>query len=260
MKKIVFFLILLYSAEAQAAGEQDLAKKLANPVSSLISVPLQGNVDCCFGPKQGYRYTLNLQPVVPVPLDDDWNLIVRTILPMVYRQAPAAGFDDRFGLGDTEQSFFLSPAKSRDGVVWGVGPVFLWPTATDRAFGTGKWGAGPTAVALRQAGGWTYGALANHVWSYAGHGDRESVSQSFVQPFLSYTFPSTFGLSLSSETSYDWGRRAWTVPINAGVSRLLKIGGRPVSVGLSGRYYARAPHDGPKWGLRFVTTLLFPEK
>lgn len=245
---------------AYADTDQELARKLANPISSLISVPFQSNYDCCFGPKDSYRYTLNIQPVVPFSLNEDWNLIVRTIVPIVYQQAPAAGFDNRFGLSDTEQSFFFSPAQSVDGITWGVGPVFLWPTATNSELGTGKWGAGPTGVILKQQGGWTYGALANHIWSYAGHSDRDALSQSFLQPFLTYTFPDTTALNLSSETSYDWTSEQWTVPINAGISKVFKFGEQRVSIGVSARYYAEAPSDGPKWGARFVTTFLFPEK
>lgn len=245
---------------ARPDAEQELAKKLANPISSLVSVPFQQNYDCCFGPKDAYRYSLNIQPVIPFSLNEDWNLIVRTIVPVVYQEAPAAGFDSGFGLSDTEQSFFLSPAQSLDGITWGVGPVFLWPTATSSELGTGKWGAGPTGVILKQHGGWTYGALANHIWSYAGHSDREAVSQSFVQPFLTYTFPDTTALSLSSESSYDWTSEQWTVPINAGISKVFKFGEQRISLGVSARYYAEAPSDGPKWGARFVTTFLFPEK
>lgn len=257
---VVWGITLAGTTVVHADQDQDLARKLANPISSLISVPFQSNYDCCFGPRDSYRYTLNIQPVVPISLNEDWNLIVRTIIPVVYQQAPAAGFDNRFGLSDTEQSFFFSPTRSSGGITWGVGPVFLWPTATDSELGTGKWGAGPTGVVLKQHGGWTYGALANHVWSYAGHRDRDSVSESFVQPFVTYTFHDTTALSLSSEASYDWRSEKWTVPINAGISKVFKIGEERVSVGASARYYAEAPADGPKWGFRFSTTFLFPEK
>ena len=155
---------------AQGGHEQDLAKQLANPVSSLISVPLQNNFDFGIGPDEdGFRYTLNVQPVIPISLTPEWNLISRTILPIIYQDEIFPGSGDQFGLGDTLQSLFLSPAKpGPGGLIWGVGPVLLLPTGTDDLLGGEKWGAGPTAVALVQHGPWTVGFLGNHVWSFAG--------------------------------------------------------------------------------------------
>jgi len=146
-----------------------------------------------------------------------------------------------------------------DGITWGVGPVFLWPTATNDELGTGKWGAGPTGVVLKQSHGWTYGALANHLWSYAGDSDRAPVSQSFVQPFVSFTFPDTTSIGLSSEMSYNWTDEQWTVPVNANLSRVFRFGEQRVSMGIGARYYAEAPTQGPRWGARLTATLLFPE-
>lgn len=247
------------NANAQQASTQELAKKLANPISNLISVPFQNTYNCCFGPIDAGRYTLNIQPVIPFSLNADWNLIVRTIVPIINQEAPAANMNNRFGLGDVVQSFFLSPKHETDGITWGVGPVFLWPTATSSMLGTQKWGAGPTAVVLKQMHGWTVGGLANHIWSYAGDSERDTVSATLLQPFMSYTFPNTVSVSLSTESTFDWTHEQWTVPIDLGVSKVFTFGKQHVSLGLTGQYYAQKPTSGPDWGARFTATFLFPE-
>ncbi len=250
------------SVSLAQADDADLAKQLSNPVSSLISVPFQYNHDCCFGPSRGHRDTLNIQPVVPLKLNEEWNLIVRTILPVVHWQEPAPTVGTHSGLGDITQSFFFSPrAPTSGGIVWGIGPVFLWPSATDDSLGAKQWGAGPTAVLLKQEHGWTYGILANHIWSYApvNSGARD-VSTTFLQPFLNHTWPDTTGITINTEATYDWIADQWTVPINLQVSRIFKFGTQPVSLSIGPRYYVETPRDGPRWGVRFSATLLFPVK
>lgn len=247
------------AAHAQeAATETDLAKQLANPVASLISVPLQNNFDFGIGPNDATRYTLNIQPVIPFKLGDDWNLITRTILPVINAESPAPGIDDAFGLGDTLQSFFFSPREPVGGWILGGGPVFLWPTATDHLLGSEKWGAGPTAIALRQTGPWTYGVLANHVWSYAGESDRGEVNATFIQPFLAYVTSTQTTFSLNTESTYDWENEQWSVPLYFIVSQMFKIGNQPMQAGIGARWYAEGPDGGPEWGVRFSLTFLFP--
>jgi hypothetical protein len=250
-------------APAAAPGQEsdaELAKKLNNPVSSLISVPFQFNYDEGYGPDKGGRTVLNIQPVVPVSLNEDWNLIIRTILPVIYqeRTSPTTGVAQ--GLGDTTQSFFFSPKASHNGLIWAIGPAFLWPTG-ESELGTKKWGAGPTVLVLKQTGGYTYGVLANHIWSYAdlGSNDRSSVSSTFVQPFLAWTSPSATTVNINSESTYNWKTRQWSIPVNLTVSQLYKFGGQRVSLGGGARVYAARDGTGPEWGVRFIATLLLPK-
>ncbi len=246
--------------QAQGESQAELAKKLQNPVANLISVPFQSNWDFGNGPKDAMRYTLNVQPVIPFSLSKDWNLIIRTIVPFIHAEATVAGGDSHGGTGDIVQSFFLSPAEPLAGWIIGAGPVFLYPSASDTALGGEKWGAGPTAVVLRQDSGWTYGILANHIESFAGNDSRDHVSATFMQPFLTYTTKTFTTLGLNSESTYDWEHEQWTVPINATLSQLLKLGPQPIQFTIGGRYYAERPRGGPDWGLRFAVTFLFPKK
>ena len=239
----------------------DLAKKLSNPIASLISVPFQLNYDHGYGPRDGDKTTLNIQPVIPISLNADWNLISRTILPVTYQDNIAGPSGSQFGLGDVVQSFFLSPSKPTDGgLIWGAGPVFLVPTATDDLLGGEKWGAGPTIVALKQDGPWTYGVLANHIWSFAGNEDRNDISNTFLQPFLSYTTSTAWTFALNTESTYDWKAKEWSVPINLTVSKLVKVNEQPISLTAGLRYWAAAPDNGPEGlGVRLGLTFLFPK-
>ena len=248
------------SDDKEKEERAELAKKLQNPVAALISVPFQNNWDFGLGPKDAMKYTLNIQPVIPVSLNEDWNVIIRTILPYIYEQEPAKGLGDKGGLGDTLQSFFFSPKEPVGGWILGAGPAIQWPTSTDNRLGTGKLGAGPTAVALRQEHGFTYGALVNHVWSFAGERDTPNVNNTFLQPFFSYTTKTYTTFSINTESSYNWDHYQWTVPINLDVQQLVKIGNRPIAFQFGYRYYADKPDNGPGWGLRFAVTLLFPQK
>jgi hypothetical protein len=166
-------------------------------------------------------------------------------MPLIYAESPVAGGDDEGGLGDIVQSFFFSPkAPTMGGWIWGVGPVFLYPSATDNVLGADKWGAGPTAVLLKQEKGWTYGMLVNHIWSFAGEDSRPDVNTTFLQPFASYTTKTFTTFGLNTESTYDWENSQWTVPINVTVSQLLKVGGQPIQLQLGGRYYAEAVPGG----------------
>jgi hypothetical protein len=257
-------LIGLLTPQASLAqqSDADLAKALSNPVASLISVPLQFNYDQDMGPgDRGERLLLNVQPVVPIGLNEDWNVISRTILPLTWQDDVVPGEGTQFGLGDTVQSLFLSPvAPTSGGLIWGAGPVFLLPTATEDTLGSEKWGAGPTVVGLRQSGPWTYGLLANHIWSFAGDGGRNEVNASFVQPFITYTTPGALTIALNSETTYDWQASEAAIPINLQLNQLFNIEGQRVQIGGGLRYWAKSSRNGPEGlGARFNVVFLFPK-
>jgi hypothetical protein len=181
----------------------ELAKKLANPIASLVSLPFQNNLDAGIGDHHGSRNTLNIQPVIPISISDKLNLIVRVVLPVIAQQNVSAIDAKESGLADAIVSTFFSPALPKKGVVWGVGPCFLVPTATNDLIATKKFGVGPTAVILKQAKGFTFGALINQIWSVAGNKDRPAVNQMFFQPFVAYNWKSGAGVVINSEMTQN---------------------------------------------------------
>ena len=236
------------AAPAGPPSAAELAKQLANPIASLVSVPFQSNWEFGVGPEEKTRYVMNFQPVMPFSLNKDWNLIARVIVPIVSQPPLVPGAAATFGISDLVTSFFVSPVKGS--LVWGVGPVLLIPTTTDPYLGTERWGAGATAVVLKQVGPWTIGGLANHIWSYGGDADRANVNQTFLQPFFTYGTKTGYSLTLQTEATANWeaasGQR-WTVPLNLAVSRVVKLGKRPMSIAVSPGYFVEKPDGGPRW-------------
>ncbi|KIN91104.1 hypothetical protein [Thauera sp. SWB20] len=254
---------LAMSPAASADSDAELAMKAQNPISAMISFPLQLNYDEGYGATgDGKKWVLNLRPVVPFDLNEDWNLISRTIVPLIDQEDFAAGGTlDESGLGDVQQNLFFSPkAPTAGGWIWGVGPALLLPTASDKVLGGEKWALGPTAVVVKQANGWTYGVLGNHLWSVAGEDDRDDISASLIQPFFGYTTRTSTTFMINTESTYDWKTETWSVPVNLMATQMLRVGGQPLTLQAGARYWADSPDGGPDgWGFRFAVTFLFPK-
>ena len=240
---------------------EKLAKAVQNPVANLISVPFQNNFNFGVGPNNAMQYVLNVQPVIPISLSEDWNLITRTVMPIINQPSPAPGIASASGLGDINPSLFLSPAKSGK-FIWGVGPTFTLPTATDGQLGHGKWCAGPAAVGLVTHGHWVVGALANNQWSFAGGGSH-NVNAMLIQPFINYNLPKGWYLTSSPIITSDWeapSDNRWVVPVGAGVGKIFRLGKLPLNAQIAAYYNVKTPEPfGADWQLRFQLQFLFPK-
>ena len=248
-------------AGEQQGGDAGLAQELTNPLADLVTIPVQINYDGNIGQQDdGWKLQANIQPVIPFELSKDLTLLTRTILPVIYQDDIFPGEGSQFGLGDTSVSLFLAPKPTPGGLIWGVGPILLLPTATDSLLGAKKWGAGPTAVALTMRGPWTVGALASHVWSFAGDKERIDISNSFMQPFVAYTMPSALTLSVQSETTYNWEIEKWSVPVNVAVAKLVRWGKLPVSLQAGVGYWLESPAPAAEgWRFRFQANFVLPK-
>ncbi len=254
-------------ALASPASAQDaaaLAKAAQNPIADMISLPFQSNTNFDVGPLENTQEILNIQPVYPVSLNDDWNLITRTIAPVISQPAFTSSQDREFGIGDVQFSAFLSPKQVAGGWVWGAGTIAQLDTATDDRLGQGAWGLGPTAVALHLGKTWVYGALVNNVWLVEEDDGRSSVNQMLVQPFVNYNFPDAPGryLTFSPIITADWkadSDQRWVVPLGLGIGQIMRFGKQPVNLQAGAYYNVERPDNAAPWQVRLQMQFLFPK-
>jgi hypothetical protein len=259
-------LLLAVAVSAQAEEEvetgaqtENLAKTAQNPIGNMISLPFQNNMNFGVGPDDRVQDVLNIQPVIPFSLGDDWNLITRSILPVISQPAP--GDDRTDGIGDLNVTGFFSPSAPGD-LIWGVGPVLVFPTASDDVLGAEKYSAGVSVVGLTMPGNWVVGGLVSNVWSYAGDDDREDVNAFLFQYFINYNFASGWYLTSAPIMTADWEAPSsdrWTVPLGGGVGKIVRFGKQPVNINSQIFYNVEKPRGGPDWQWRFQFQLMFPK-
>jgi hypothetical protein len=250
------FQIVTGVGTATAQDATALAKQTQNPVSSLISVPLQGNWDFGVGDRDATATLLNIQPVIPFAISKSTNIVLRVIMPLTSQPAPGGVRIN--GMGDIVATAFFVPSKPGR-VTWGVGPVLLLPAATNNALGSEKFGIGPSAVALVQPGNWTIGVLFNQIWSTSGANDRADVSATFLQPFANYNLGSGLSVGVSLEASGNWNAdQTWTAPLLFNVSKVAMLGKRPVNFLVGAGPTVASPTGGANWRFRLAAIFLFP--
>ena len=247
---------------AAAANADELRKESQNPVANLISVPLQNNMNLGVGPYDRIQNVLDVEPVVPVHLSVDWNLLVRWITPIVYQPTVTEPINQgASGLGDMNPTFFLTPLKPHK-IIWGVGPAFVLPTATNPELGQGKWSIGPSVVLLAQPPHWTIGALINNVWSFAGQSQRPAVNQMLLQFFINYNMKKGWFIAVQPIITANWkasSGNVWTVPFGGGIGRIMKLGFQPVNIQVQFYRNAWYPTGTSTWSMRLQIALLFPK-
>jgi len=248
--------------ESGETSAEELRKASQNPMADLMSFPIQNNTNFDYGPLEKTQNITNIQPVIPISLSDDWNLITRTIVPLINQPEFVPGQGSKFGLGDVNLSLFVGPKDPGD-VIWGAGPIFLLPTASDDRLGADKWGAGPAAVVLKMKDPWVFGILGQNIWSFAGDSDRGDVNQMLIQYFINYNLPDGWYLSSAPIITANWeadSDNTWTIPFGGGFGRLFKVGKLPINAQVQAFYNVEKPDTiGPEWTLRVQLQTLLPK-
>ena len=273
---IVVLFIMLTSSVIQAGtgdghidpGENELselAKSVQNPLADILILSIQNNTNFNFGPQEKTQNVLNIQPVYPVNLNDDWNLLTRTIVPVISQPGLVPGQERKNGIGDVQFSALFAPVETTSGGwLWGAGVITQLDTATNDRLGSGKWGLGPTALALKIADEWVYGALVNNIWDVAGDDDRADLNQMLIQPFINYNFPNKPGryLTFSPIITANWEASSgnkWTLPLGLGIGQIVKLGEVPVNLQASAYYNVEKPQFASDWQLRLQVSFLLPK-
>jgi len=254
------FTALLISANAVAQSTEELAKAAQNPVASMISLPFQNNTNFGIGPDDETQNILNIQPVYPFELSDNWNFITRTIIPVVSQPSIFTGKGRKNGIGDTTFTGFFSPAKAGK-LTWGAGPVVLLPTATSDSLGADKWAGGISGLVLAMPGKWVLGGLVSNVWSFAGSGQQD-INLFTFQPFINYNMKGGWYLTTAPIITANWeadSDNKWTIPIGGGVGKIFRIGKQPLNGQVSAYKNVETPESGADWQLRLQLQLLFPK-
>ena len=267
LKTLALAALLIPGIASAEMSKEEIAKASQNPLTAMYSLPIQNNTYFGIGPNDNTKNIANFQPVLPFDLNDDWTVVTRTIIPVVSNPILSQGPIDRmFGLGDTTFTAFFTPkATGESGWIWGVGPSFYLPTATDSDLGTEKWGAGASAVALKIDGKWVYGALLSNVWSFAGPGQSEGIKKVnglTIQPFINHNMSDGWFLASVPIITANWeadSDHRWTVPLGLGIGKAMKMGKIPLTAQLHAYYNVVTPDDyGEAWQMRIQVQLLFP--
>jgi hypothetical protein len=266
MRKIVLAMVILISANAAYAdvstidAESSLAKKAQNPVENMISVPFNNNFNFNYGQDKQLQFVLNVKPVIPIELNDSWNIITRTIIPVqVQPTLPSGGY--MTGLGDINPTFFLSPAHPGK-IVWGIGPSIILPTATRQQMGQGKYSIGPALVVLTMPGHWVVGALTSTTWSVGGQSSRPGIEIFTLQYFINYNLPKGWYITsqpVISANRKPGSRYSWTVPFGAGAGRVFHIGDQALNTALEVYKNVKTPQYQSNLQVELSISLLFPK-
>jgi hypothetical protein len=252
--------IAMTDAETKA-----LAKKSQNPVAKMISVPFEYNFNGEFGPNNGKQHVLNIKPVLPVAIGENWNLIHRAIIPLVSQPGIPGGPNRQNGLGDTTYQGFFSPSNPGK-VIWGAGPSVQVPTHTDEVLGNENWAAGPVAVLLSMPGRWVIGGLISQIWDFAGSsndGSDADISLLVAQPFANYNFDGGWYLNTSPVITANWeadkSSDEWTIPVGGGVGRVFHWGKQAINARMAYYYNVEKPEFGAQWDFQLTVNFLFPK-